>query len=305
VSLWAFSLHGRGYTLIVALHSSDRVYRPEDRSLKTSRWKAFLHVLNHQDLLHEIAAGSAYLWAKLRGREPDATRHDDLEHLTGGRRDVEYLPCKRSAADDLGGAGTEKDNADEYSPAPLSRISRYRAAYSSLPVDNLESGRDSPLSLQCGGLTPLDDARRPHPLNFADMPRLQPPRGPNASVAHPTSSAYQSTRDSHGDSERGTFGHRRASSSSLVDSVRHQPRDGSADSFQTAQSNLAHQSPAMRSVQQYSHRLSLDASPLEGAVPSIGLPQGVHLPSAGGVVRLTTQRAGEHLMRCAPITPDD
>ena len=322
--------------ILTALTPADRVYRPDDRSLKTSQWKAFVHVLNHQDLLHEIAAGSSYLWAKMRGREPDATRDDDLEHLTGARRD-EGPPCK---AERLKGDGAEKKafrddpsdidllpalhqrqrlmqsrpqastrasqilEEDEYSPAPLGRVDRLRARYESLSVDEPEASRDPRLSPEGWSVLPSNPASQQFPPNLTDLPRLRMPRGPNATVIQPIDDSYRSIRNSQGNSERGTFGLRHSSSTGSVDS---HLREASADSFQTAQSRLAHDSPALRSVQQHAARLSLDGSLPSGVVPFIGLPRGAHLPSAGGVVRPVAQHArpvAQHAGSVASMLPD-
>lgn len=295
---------------------ADRAYRPGDRSLGTSQWKAFLHVLNHQDLLYEIIAGSKYLWAKIRGREPDATRDDDLEHLTGGRRDEpplkpavkppssndsakkhamrempkdravrdtaehqqQRLSSRRPTSPDI----SQLSEADRISLNPMGRVSRLRARYENLPFEEPQARQN--LHLVTDGwsaLFPNLAARSPFP-HLTDMPRLQPPRGPNAPVGYPMSCSETSICASYSPSERGTFGHRQSSNTGVIDS---HPRDASADSLHTARSQLDHLASVVHTSRRQSARLSLYAPSLSEVITSIGLPCDAHLPSAGGTVR--------------------
>lgn len=299
---------------------ADRIYRPEDRSLKTSRWSSFLHVLNHQDLLHEIADGSSYMWGKARGRNPDATRDDDLEVLTGGRRDEAVLQKEAGSKDEkaLGGfegeghpATLHPNGGQQYarsSAAPCAVHAGGEDRYSPAPVSATRSWRRS--SRNTYGQVPTDDDRQPtlgyeiRPIVSTsmqvrhhsdrtstlplDLPRLDVSTAPLASsdrfdTQHPLLPWRHSFQSSTLSSDRGTFGrgHRRSI-------------DGSRSPSGSEHLHARHQStdsfrtaPSSPPTQPPSQdqRLWRQTAASEGVVPFVGIPQGARPGSSRDVVR--------------------
>lgn len=300
---------------------ADRIYRPEDRSRKTSRWSSFLHVLNHQDLLHEIADGSSYMWGKARGQNPDATRDDDLEVLTGGRRDEGVLQKKSGPKDEKALEGFEgeghpatlyQNGGQQYarsSVAPRAVQAGGEDRYSPAPVSAIRSWRRS--SRNTYGQVPTDDERQPdlgydiRPIVSTsmqvrhhsdrtstlplDLPRLDVPTASSTSSDHfdtqqplpPWRHSFQSSTLS---SDRGTFGrgHRHSIDGSRCPSGSERFH---ARDQSTDSFRTAPSSPTPQPPSQ-DQRLWRQTAASEGVVPFIGIPQGAQLGSSRDVVRL-------------------
>ena len=182
------------------LDRSDLLYRPEDRTVTTSKWKSLLHALDFRDFGREFSSGSSYMVAKMRGHAPDGPDRDkDFQALTGKRRERETggplsaaeLARRRVGDEEKWGIGSDgaRDDEDDVWDSRINEIG-YDDGGPRYHGGGPKRTEGEPDEARIEGLTNWYDARHPRDRNAAELrakasAQIQPRSDARSAIAKP------------------------------------------------------------------------------------------------------------------------